>query len=218
MNNFFVPSFLISVMVHAGLFVIPQGSVLSIKGPIDPKVNKNIEVSIVRLLPDVQVIEKEVKSNPISPKKKDTLKEESSLQSLSAVTLKKEKGVKQIAVKKEKKGVDKKEKIKKSVSNIEKIKIPVLKDKYILKQVNTLLIKNPPQYPQLAIMKGWQGKVVILATTDDKGRVVTAYIHQSSGINILDMEAIRAVRKWNFSGVDTSIQVKIPIEFVLYDE
>jgi protein TonB len=216
MNNFFLPSLLISLILHAGILVIPETAKMNSKEVIDIKDNKSIEVTLVRILPDIEIKEKEIKTKVPSVGKKDLDEKDLSVKTLSSDI--EEKKVVKDNFENVKKSIEyKKEVIQENVSSIGKISIPVLKDKFILKQIDTLLVKNPPEYPELARMKGWQGKVVILAVTDDKGYVKNVQIYESSGVSILDTEAVKAVRKWKFSGINNKIQVKIPIEFVLYD-
>jgi len=216
MNNFFLPSLLVSLILHVGIFAIPETSKMNSREQNDINENNSIEVSLVRLLPDIEIKEKEIKTKGLVVEKKDLIKDDLSVK-VSSSDIQEKKVVKgkteneKIIIK------DIKEVTENNVPNIRKINIPVLKNKFILKQIDTLLIKNPPEYPELARMKGWQGKVVLLAVTDNKGYVKDVQIHESSGVSILDIEAVKAVRKWKFSGITNKIQVKIPIEFVLFD-
>ncbi|MDD4203208.1 MAG: energy transducer TonB [Candidatus Omnitrophica bacterium] len=216
MNNFFLPSLLVSLMLHTGIFLIPEKPEKNIKDQVDVNDNNSIEVSLVRLLPDIEITNNEIDKKGSAAEKNDIIKGDLQMKVVSS-------GIDEVKTKKEKNGnekkreEEKKEMIHENVLNIEKINIPVLKDKFILKQIDALLVKNKPDYPELARIQGWQGKVIILAVTDNKGNVDDAQIYESSGFNMLDTEAVKAVRKWKFAGINNKIQVKIPIEFVLYE-
>ena len=56
---------------------------------------------------------------------------------------------------------------------------------------------RPPRYPELAAQRGWQGKVILRITIDVEGRVSDVDVHRSSGYEILDAAAVRAVRTWS---------------------
>jgi len=85
----------------------------------------------------------------------------------------------------------------------------------ITEEVSALLTNQPPIYPSLARMKGWQGKVTVVAEVTKDGAVGDVTILSSSGYYALDAAAIKAVRKWHFKNVHTTTQVKIPVKFIL---
>ncbi|MDX2494376.1 MAG: energy transducer TonB [Desulfuromusa sp.] len=82
---------------------------------------------------------------------------------------------------------------------------------------------NPsPRYPQVAKLRGWEGKVVFEALILKNGRVGHLNVLASSGYRSLDNAARKAINRWQFkpalsSGVLVDSQVKIPITFSLKD-
>lgn len=101
--------------------------------------------------------------------------------------------------------------------SISKISVPKINAGAITREITSLLMNQPPVYPQIARIKGWAGEVLILAKVDFKGNVTSADIIQSSGYNVLDASAREAVLDWKFKNVSSNIEVKIPIRFVLTD-
>ncbi len=81
--------------------------------------------------------------------------------------------------------------------------------------------KNPPPaYPRLALVRGWQGEVMLRVRVVADGTVSAVDIEQSSGHAILDRTALDAVRKWRFipaqrSGVPVDAEVLVPVPFRL---
>ncbi|MBI4831224.1 MAG: energy transducer TonB [Candidatus Lindowbacteria bacterium] len=82
-------------------------------------------------------------------------------------------------------------------------------------------MSNPkPEYPRDARRNGQEGTVVLLVEVLPNGNVREISIDKSSGFELLDSAAIKAVRKWRFvpakNGTSsTSAWVKIPVEFSL---
>ena len=82
---------------------------------------------------------------------------------------------------------------------------------------------NPaPVYPRLAEERGWQGRVVVKAFVQRDGVPTEVRVQQSSGHQILDGEALRAVRAWRFvparvGPLSVPSWAEIPIRFVLVD-
>jgi len=56
----------------------------------------------------------------------------------------------------------------------------------------------PPQYPELARQRGWQGTVLLVVKIDASGRVTNVEVEQSSGYQLLDAAAVGAVRRWRY--------------------
>jgi periplasmic protein TonB len=78
----------------------------------------------------------------------------------------------------------------------------------------------PPQYPNLAARKGWQGTVLLKVRVLSTGRVDEVELQKSSGFKLLDEEAKATVRTWQFSPSkrgSTPIDgwATVPIEFKL---
>ena len=55
-----------------------------------------------------------------------------------------------------------------------------------------------PRYPEAAQRAGLEGTVALRLSVDRRGRVVSARITESSGVRVLDTEALRAARLWRF--------------------
>ncbi len=55
---------------------------------------------------------------------------------------------------------------------------------------------QPPSYPELALQRGWHGTVWLRLQIDVQGKIVKVEIERSSGYDILDHEAMRAVSQW----------------------
>ena len=82
---------------------------------------------------------------------------------------------------------------------------------------------NPvPHYPDVAKLRGWEGKVVFEALIRKNGRVGRLKMKTSSGYRSLDRAARKAISKWKFSpatsfGLPKDSEVEIPITFSLKD-
>lgn len=79
---------------------------------------------------------------------------------------------------------------------------------------------SAPTYPDLARKKGWTGSVLLRAQISAQGTVDSLTLLKSSGHEILDQSATRAVRQWRFypqevGGTPTSSTVEIPVKFSL---
>ncbi|MDY0269231.1 TonB family protein [Trichloromonas sp.] len=58
---------------------------------------------------------------------------------------------------------------------------------------------NPrPEYPALAKRRRWQGEVLVRVRVDVRGEVCNVRLESSSGHDILDQAALKAVRLWKF--------------------
>jgi len=76
----------------------------------------------------------------------------------------------------------------------------------------------PPEYPASAAQRGEAGTVLLQVQVDAQGRPAEVDVVQSSRSRALDREAVRAVRRWEFSpairnGQSVASKVLIPIEF-----
>lgn len=73
-----------------------------------------------------------------------------------------------------------------------------------------------PNYPQMAIEMGEQGKVVVAFTVDESGRVVSAEVKQSSGFPILDRNALDSIKRhWVFPAGAPNRSFEAPINYIL---
>ena len=81
---------------------------------------------------------------------------------------------------------------------------------------------EPPSYPEIARVRGYEGIVLVFAEILPDGRVGNMKIRKSSGYAILDQSAIEAVKPWKFepakkSGNPFTVWVELPIKFVLHN-
>lgn len=82
-------------------------------------------------------------------------------------------------------------------------------------------LKNPvPSYPMVARRMGWQGKVVLNVEVLANGSPGQINLHQSSGHDVLDKAALKAVSKWRFvaarqNGQTVAKWFLVPIPFIL---
>lgn len=80
---------------------------------------------------------------------------------------------------------------------------------------------NPaPRYPEQARLKGQEGRVVIRAYVRTDGSVERTEMILSSGHDLLDRAARRAVERWRFrpallDGLPAPGEIDVPIQFVL---
>ena len=59
-------------------------------------------------------------------------------------------------------------------------------------------IQNRIIYPQLAVRRGWQGRVSIAIEVSAAGQAKDIQVTHSSGFQLLDKTAINAIRNWTF--------------------
>jgi protein TonB len=76
----------------------------------------------------------------------------------------------------------------------------------------------PPVYPELALAARLQGNVIVEATIDERGRVVSTNL--LSGAPLLSDAAIQAVKKWVYTptllnGVPTPVIMVVTVRFKL---
>ncbi|MBI4549477.1 MAG: energy transducer TonB [Candidatus Omnitrophica bacterium] len=58
---------------------------------------------------------------------------------------------------------------------------------------------EPVVYPRWAVARGWNGEVVLAVEILPDGRVGRWQVMKSSGRKMLDLAAVKAVRKWRFA-------------------
>ena len=87
------------------------------------------------------------------------------------------------------------------------------------------LISSPKQiaYPRWALRQGWQGEVVIAIEILTNGSVGRSQVMNSSGHQVLDDAAVKAVKTWKFQpamreGKSVLECIEIPINFELREE
>ncbi len=78
-----------------------------------------------------------------------------------------------------------------------------------------------PDYPRIAMRKGWEGTVLLQVRVDARGRPVSVQVLRSSGHRVLDEAARRAVSThWRFrpalrDGLPVEAVGKVPVAFSL---
>lgn len=84
-------------------------------------------------------------------------------------------------------------------------------------------LKNPaPRYPAEARRLGQEGLVVLWVVVNEKGLPREVVVRQSSGFNLLDEAALKAVTRWKFQAarvgpLNVESKVEVPIRFQLED-
>ena len=78
----------------------------------------------------------------------------------------------------------------------------------------------PPEYPALARRRHLVGTVILEVSVSKDGRVEQLEVRESSGYQVLDKSALRAVRKWLFEpgrrgNVPVAMEVLVPVRFIL---
>ncbi|MDP1539604.1 MAG: energy transducer TonB [Moraxellaceae bacterium] len=81
-------------------------------------------------------------------------------------------------------------------------------------------LPTPPQYPQFARRQQQTGVVVLAVYLDAKGQQERRQIMKSSGYQLLDQAAEKAVSRWQFlpeihAGSAVPSRIEIPIQFAL---
>ena len=71
-------------------------------------------------------------------------------------------------------------------------------------------MSNPaPEYPEVALDRGWEGKVILRVKVSAQGRPLSIEVKSSSGRRILDDTALKTVKKWVFA---PAMQGSTPVE------
>lgn len=77
---------------------------------------------------------------------------------------------------------------------------------------------RPPKYPPQALRRKIEGTTIVRANVTANGQVKSAKVHRSSGNNLLDKAALKAVRGWQFvpaskNGKNIESVVQVPVSF-----
>ncbi|MDD3626545.1 MAG: energy transducer TonB [bacterium] len=85
---------------------------------------------------------------------------------------------------------------------------------------SAMLYKEAPEYPKLAMKMGIEGTVILYVDIDEQGKISEISIYQTSGSEILDEAATRAVKKSIFSpainnGKALKSRMKLTYKFIL---
>lgn len=82
-------------------------------------------------------------------------------------------------------------------------------------------LKNPePEYPLAARRRGQQGVVILNVTVSPLGHAKEVSIKESSGYELLDQAALRAVKTWEFEparigSIGVESRIEVPVRFKL---
>lgn len=79
---------------------------------------------------------------------------------------------------------------------------------------------RPPNYPQAAISRGWEGTVLLRVRLSAAGAVAKVEVMESSGFPVLDGAAVNAVKTWTAKpamrhGQPVSTTIRLPVKFRL---
>jgi protein TonB len=86
---------------------------------------------------------------------------------------------------------------------------------------NAAYLRNPaPEYPSLAQRRGWEGTVLLRVRVLANGKPSEIQLQNSSGRDVLDQAAVRAVQRWTFvpakrGEVAQEGWVTVPLDFRL---
>ena len=98
---------------------------------------------------------------------------------------------------------------------------PVVEEKVTAPSAGADYLNNPaPESPEIAMDRGWEGKVLMKVHVQPDGRPDSVSVIKSSGQKVLDDAAVKTVNKWSFVPAkrgDTPIAgwVTVPITFNL---
>jgi protein TonB len=98
---------------------------------------------------------------------------------------------------------------------------PVVPEKITAPTAGADYLHNPaPEYPEIAMERGWEGKVLMKVHVLPNGKPDSINVVKSSGQKVLDDAAVKTVRQWSFVPAkrgDTPIAgwVTVPINFNL---
>lgn len=80
----------------------------------------------------------------------------------------------------------------------------------------------PPPYPELAKQMHQEGLVILAVDVNKEGIPIDVSIEKSSGYQMLDQSALKAVRHWRFQpgrvgDLPVESKVKVPVRFLLQE-
>ncbi|MCZ4282192.1 TonB family protein [Kiloniella laminariae] len=98
---------------------------------------------------------------------------------------------------------------------------PTYEDLPLLTEPSFSQPPSPPEYPKRAQRKRIEGEVVLRARVDEQGLVRRIIVWQSSGHNLLDKAAEKAMWGWQFTparqgNLRTAAWVEFPIRFAIH--
>ncbi len=69
----------------------------------------------------------------------------------------------------------------------------------VTKNFNKNILNNiPPRYPNIALRKGWQGKVLLGLIVGPDGKIQKVNVLNSSPFSVLNQAAVTAAKNWKF--------------------
>lgn len=79
-----------------------------------------------------------------------------------------------------------------------------------------------PDYPRKALVRGWEGTVILGVDVARDGRPTRVLLLESSGHEVLDAAALSAAQAWRFRPARRGTQavdstVRVPVEFRIVD-
>jgi protein TonB len=82
------------------------------------------------------------------------------------------------------------------------------------------LVNPAPAYPAAARRRNQEGTVIVSASVNERGRVESAEVKESSGSRVLDAAALKAVHGWEFEparrgAAAVASTVEVPVIFKL---
>jgi protein TonB len=57
------------------------------------------------------------------------------------------------------------------------------------------VVRQGHRYPRAAVRAGLTGRVELALTIDRSGKILNAWVHKSSGIDLLDNAALKSIRR-----------------------
>lgn len=76
---------------------------------------------------------------------------------------------------------------------------PPVEEKVTLPRAGAGYLNNPPPvYPEIAMDRGWEGKVLMKVHVLASGKPDNVSVIKTSGKDVLDDEAVRTVKQWSF--------------------
>ena len=99
--------------------------------------------------------------------------------------------------------------------------VSMAEESYVPPSSNVAYYQNPkPRYPMAAKRRGMEGVVELRVMVDSSGKPVAIDLKQSSGFNVLDREATKAVWQWHFqpakrAGMAVAGEVIVPVRYQL---
>ncbi|NRA84660.1 MAG: energy transducer TonB [Gammaproteobacteria bacterium] len=110
--------------------------------------------------------------------------------------------------------------IKTTLRPTDSASVTVNNEQLIIQQPRFKTLPPAPDYPRRARQRGQQGVTLIHAKLNAMGNVTKIIIAKSSGYDLLDSAALKAVKTWDFMPNkhpinSPNIWVEVPVEFIL---